>query len=230
MIKGYSCIYKFTSPSGRVYVGQTVDLYSRYISHSKMYGNSSPVLYKSFKKYGFENHIFEVIEECEISQLSERERYWQEYYDTVKSGLNCKYTSTKDRTGKLSYETRRKIGDAQIGKLNHRYGKSLPKHLNPMYGKKHTEESRRKMSLSGRGKKKSNITKSRMSESKKGGKNPMYGVLPKVARLVLDLETGIYYDSIKEAAFSKSIKETTLRGYLNEKSKYINKTSFIKIK
>ena len=75
-------IYKITSPSGRIYIGQSRDLnrrerdYQKYIKDS----NSQVKLLASINKYNWENHIFEIIEECEFEQLNIRERYYQEFY------------------------------------------------------------------------------------------------------------------------------------------------------
>jgi hypothetical protein len=48
-----------------------------------------PKLYNSLKKYGVENHTFEVIEECLIFDLNNRELHYQEFYMCVENGLNC---------------------------------------------------------------------------------------------------------------------------------------------
>jgi hypothetical protein len=87
-----------------------------------------------------------------------------------------------------------------------------------MYGKNHTEESKKQISdkLKGRisplkGKKQTNehIEKNRL----------------KISRIILNLETGIFYYGAREAAESININPNTLRGYLNGRRK--NKTSFI---
>ena len=45
------------------------------------------------------NIKFEIIEQCILTQLNERERYWQDYYDVLGiNGLNCKLTETKDKS------------------------------------------------------------------------------------------------------------------------------------
>ena len=85
-------IYKWTSPTNRVYVGQSKDLDDR----KKWYDSggikraSMPKLKRSFNKYGIENHKYDIIEHCSIEQLDEREIYWGTHYNTLKQGLNCR--------------------------------------------------------------------------------------------------------------------------------------------
>lgn len=53
-------IYKITSPSGKVYIGQSKDLKKRFRSY-KNCKPSQKVIKRSISKYGYENHIFEVL-------------------------------------------------------------------------------------------------------------------------------------------------------------------------
>jgi len=83
-------IYKITSPSNKVYVGLSKDIKARWRGYSikKKTAPQQPKLYYSFKKYGVENHKFEVLEECKFKDLSEREIYYIEKYNSVNEGLN----------------------------------------------------------------------------------------------------------------------------------------------
>ena len=45
-------------------------------------------MYLDFEKYGLENFNFETIENCELKQLDDRERYWIQYYNTYNNGYN----------------------------------------------------------------------------------------------------------------------------------------------
>lgn len=83
-------IYKITSPSGRVYIGQSVDIKVRWASYRGNCSNQVK-LYNSFQKYGVHKHIFEIEEECREEVLTERELYWQKHYNCVEEGLNCTY-------------------------------------------------------------------------------------------------------------------------------------------
>lgn len=81
-------IYKITNPKGKVYIGQSVDIEKRWKMHKGLYGSKSNKLKRSLIKYGISEHLFEVIEECSVEQIYEREIYWIEFYNSVEKGLN----------------------------------------------------------------------------------------------------------------------------------------------
>lgn len=83
-------IYKITSITNKIYVGQSIDIERRKNAYRLLCCKDQPALYNSLLKHGFENHTFEVIEECSIELLNERERHYQELYNSVNNGLNCK--------------------------------------------------------------------------------------------------------------------------------------------
>lgn len=114
-------IYKITSPSGKVYIGQSVDIKRRFTSYKTLNKSKSQVkLYNSFVKYGVDKHIFEIIEECLVDFLNEKERYWQEYYNVLEpsKGLNLCLTGTKDKKHLHSEETKLKMRESRKG-YNH---------------------------------------------------------------------------------------------------------------
>lgn len=84
-------IYKIISPSNKIYIGQSINCNSRINNYKKLYNCKGQVLlYRSFLKYGVENHIFEIIEECSLEQLNEREIYWIEKLNLINDGLNIR--------------------------------------------------------------------------------------------------------------------------------------------
>jgi group I intron endonuclease len=110
-------IYKITNPNGKVYIGQSVNLEKRKKNYNKLRDcKNQKKLYSSLVKYSFSDHIFEVIEECEVTKLNIRERYWQDYYNVLEEGLNLKLTKTDDRSGYLSQEVRDRMRESRIGK------------------------------------------------------------------------------------------------------------------
>ena len=217
-------IYKIVSPSNRIYIGQGVNLYDRLIKYKNLQCKGQTRLYSSLLKYGWEEHTFEVIEECEIEQLNIRERYWQDFYDVIsKNGLNCKLTSTDELKTIYSKESRQKMSESQKGKKvseetkqkMRNSAKKGEEHHN--YGKTVSEETRKKISNANKGKK-SSLGLKRTEETKQKLREHF-------SKIVLCTETGIFYDSAKKAAEAYNIKCNTLYAYLIGGLK--NKTNLI---
>ena len=82
-------IYKITNPKGKIYVGKSKNILSRFNSYYKIqHCKQQRKLYNSLKKYGPENHIFEILEECDLSVINEREIYWILSLGCIEFGLN----------------------------------------------------------------------------------------------------------------------------------------------
>tara|TARA_R110000868_G_scaffold1452_11_gene11460 strand:- start:417 stop:1118 length:702 start_codon:yes stop_codon:yes gene_type:complete len=100
-------IYKITSPSGKVYIGQSVQIEKRRKKYSRLSCVNQTKLYNSLVKYGFSEHIFVVVEECRVEELNIRERYWQDFYEVLGvRGLNCILTATDTLKYVFSQETK----------------------------------------------------------------------------------------------------------------------------
>jgi group I intron endonuclease len=176
-------IYKITSPSGKVYIGQSIDIEKRRNCYKNLNIPKQPKIYNSIKKYSWENHTHNIIEECSVEQLNERETYWKQYYlnqfdDDWEMILFCNLhdtgggplsKETKEKIGKIhkgakrSDETKKKISESKKGfkfskeskELKSRIAKGIPK----------SQETKRKMSESHKGKKTSEETKIKMKQS-----------------------------------------------------------------
>lgn len=97
-------IYKITSPSGKVYIGQSTDIENRWRYYSRLQCKKQIKLYNSLLKYGWEQHNKEILELCDISVLIERENYWKDVYKVFEvPSLCCRYDG---KGGKDSKETR----------------------------------------------------------------------------------------------------------------------------
>lgn len=85
-------IYKYTSPSGKSYIGQTV--YDRKTREKNSKGSGyigCTAFYQAIQYYGFENFSYDILEECEDSLLDEKERYYISLYNTrTPNGYNIK--------------------------------------------------------------------------------------------------------------------------------------------
>ena len=110
-------------------------------------------------KYGINNFSFEIIEECKKNELSEKEKYWINYYNSISpNGYNLTKggdggNTYQYRTEKQMEETKRKISEATSGENNGFYGKchsdETKKYLRKInLGKIVSEETRKKMSKS----------------------------------------------------------------------------------
>lgn len=231
-------------------------------------------LYNSFKKHGVENHKFEVIEECELQNLNDRERYWQDYYDVIKMGLNCKLTTSNSKSGYLSKETKIKISKSKKGvKMSEETVFKIKLRMNtnhPMAGRFHTKESKIKMSKAHKGsfmredskRKRKETIKNRcpvydllcrtnlsyslknikrtdswrlnISNSLKGKvvsdevknkisktlKGKLVGSLNGNSKMVLDLESGFFFDSITEFMKSKKCSHNHYNKYYKDKTTF----------
>lgn len=88
-------IYKITNlENGMCYVGQAVNIADRWKQHIKRGVGAEPLtrnkLYPAMLSIGVENFSFEIIEECDRSQLNEREDYWQNFYKAKEFGYSIK--------------------------------------------------------------------------------------------------------------------------------------------
>lgn len=92
-------IYSITcTKNGRRYIGQSRVLNKRKWQHFNELDHNkhhNKYLQNTYNKYKKENFKFEVIENCEIEKLNEREAYWISYYNSndIKLGYNQKEIS-----------------------------------------------------------------------------------------------------------------------------------------
>lgn len=111
-------IYKITSPTGRVYIGQSENIYKRWTTYKNMNVSTKAQtkLWRSFKKHYATNHLFEIVEECIREDLNCTERFWQDEYDVLNGGLNCMLTECGDQKREWSEESKKTISKVRIEK------------------------------------------------------------------------------------------------------------------
>lgn len=74
-------IYKITNLiNGQAYIGQTNSIERRFKEHLT---KSILLIDKAIQEYGSNNFKFEIIEECTINDLNNREKYWIKYFNTI---------------------------------------------------------------------------------------------------------------------------------------------------
>lgn len=128
----------------KIYIGKTgMNFGDRWDSHRSLLNNNkhdNPYLQRAWNKYGKENFEFIIVEECDISELEDKEKYYIKMYKDLKLAYNLHDGGNEGyNLGKhLSEETKRKIGE---------------KNKKNSLGKKHSEETKRKMSEAHKNKK-----------------------------------------------------------------------------
>ena len=82
----------FNDVNDKVYVGQTIQsLNKRFNGHfcySKTDRSVNMYIKRAIHKYGRDKFHIKLIEECPIKELSKREKYWINYYDSYNNGYN----------------------------------------------------------------------------------------------------------------------------------------------
>ena len=202
-------IYKITNKiNGKIYIGQTIRSIKRrfdehfYKSHNK---NNYP-LFNAMKKYGKNAFCMEKVIECNsLEELNRAEEYYVNLYNSLApngynlhtgGGNHICSEATKKKISKagmgriVTEKTRAKISAAQAG------GK------NPFLGKKHSEESKKKMSIAKLGKRHTNTKR------------------------IVCIETGRIFSSVGEASKSLSIHMSTISSVLNGRRRSINGLTF----
>lgn len=179
-------IYKYTSPSGKVYIGQTLDEERRrneFLNLSIRYAGKRIELAR--KKYKPENFKYEILEKKEydnienaLYDLNLMESYYIGKFDSYNNGYNMTYGGEGVRGIIFDNEIKSKISDT----LKEYY----KTHENPFYNKKHTDETKKLLSEIAKkrgtsplkGKPLSEKHRKLISERNKlnvGEKNPFYG-------------------------------------------------------
>ena len=135
-------IYKITNPNNEIYVGQSTNIENRWNKDYKtLRCKTQPKLYNSLKKYGPENHKFEIVEECVIEQLLMRETYYKNLYKVLEVPSLC--CRTDGRFGHMSQETKDKI---KLWNINVGASEDARKKMSSAASYKRSEETKRKMS------------------------------------------------------------------------------------
>lgn len=145
-------IYKYTNKiNGKIYIGQTSKTLEERSQYNGRNYKGSRRFYNAIQKYSWESFVPEILEVVDtVEEANKREQYYIDLYDSRNQDIGYNIAFGGDNHIATD-ETR-----ALISKnAKERY---KDKTKNPMYGKKHTADSKKKQ-----------------SECKRGELNPMYG-------------------------------------------------------
>lgn len=237
-------IYKITSPSGKIYIGQSINIEKRKKQYEGHHCKKQQKLYASLNKYGFVNHSFEIIEECAEDIINEREEFWINKYDTWNTihGLNLQSGGLNKR---VSEETKLKISFANTGnkrpdmveRMKNRIyvcsdatKKIISENRKKM---RHTEKTKQKLRELNLGKKMSDESKIKMSIAKKGKKqNPTAIqnavnarlISENVGKKVINTDTGVVYRNLlsmcRELGLNYGTMKPKMRGVRKNNTPY----------
>ena len=139
-------VYKITNPKGEVYVGSTINIAQRKSRYKKGYCRGQIKVYRSILKYGWDNHLFEILEICSREELRKKEYEYGTLYNVLgENGLNLVLPKIDDVCEFKSEETKQKMKESAKKRFT-------PEMLQKMYngrkkvGWKVSEEHKKKIS------------------------------------------------------------------------------------
>jgi group I intron endonuclease len=199
-------IYKITNPKGKIYIGQSININKRKSAYKCIDKRiMGPKIYNSIQKYGWENHTFEIIEECLVNELFEKESYWKittlesqggewnkvlfcNLYDIGSFGPLSDHVKNKIKGQKRTKETKQKMRESKLGK--------------PSNFQNHTH---------------SVLTKQKMRESKLG--KPSNNKKRKISQYDLNGNFLKTWDSLKEISLTLNLSHNSIHRCCQKKQK-----------
>jgi group I intron endonuclease len=145
--KGKSGIYMWTNKiTGDIYIGQAVDLANRlksYFHQNYLEKNKSFLISRALMKYGHSSFSLTILEYCDKSELNEREQY---YLDNLEPDYNILKNAASFLGYTFTEEAKAKISKALKGINRSEETKELMREK--AFGRKHSEDTKLKMSMS----------------------------------------------------------------------------------
>jgi group I intron endonuclease len=183
--------------------------------------------YKAIQKYGWDNFTHEVLESgLSYDDACEKERHYIKLFHSLISEMGYNLETGGGANTSVNEETKKKISEKLTGRKGTPHTPESKKKLSEARrGKKmppRSEESRRKLSQALKGRTFTPEHRAKISKSKSGaatsGKNNSH------PRAVLCVETGVIFDTIKEAGEFKGGSSKNIiaccRGRLNTSGGY----------
>lgn len=166
---------------GKIYIGSSNNLPRRKHEHFYRLKNNrlgNHPLQNAYNKYGKESFKFYIIEYCNKNELVEKEQYYLELFKTYRRdcGYNCRHIAEVNSGYKFSEITRKRMSEGHLSKVPNLSDKQKEERRERMLGNKfmlgykHSEETRKKISDTNKGKRHSEESKKKMAQAQKGKK------------------------------------------------------------
>lgn len=199
-------VYKIESPTGKIYIGSSVNIQRRFRKYKSLNCKSQTRIYNSLLKHGVDSHKFSIVIECDKKELYEYEHLYSCFYNVLgENGLNCVVVGFKEVKTERSKDTIEKHREKMLGK------KLTEEHKQKIRNYKHTDEAKQRIRAA--------------MTNKFVGKETREKLRLKSQKEVVNLESGVFFESSKEAAFAHNVCRGNLSSMLNGKRK--NKTKLV---
>ena len=175
-------IYKLTSPSGSVYIGQSISIEKRFSKYRNMNCKGQSRLYYSMLHHGVDKFSFEIIHALPENPPQVALDFFECSYIAYYKSIGTSMLNLKDgghHGVRYSKESRQRMSESHKGRVS------------SFKGKKHSAESILKM-------------KDTLS------KLDLTGANARCKREVINTSTGKIYPTVKAAADAAGVKRTTL--------------------
>lgn len=167
------CVYKHTSPVGKVYIGMTANPTRRFSRNGNPYKGCA-AFYSAIRKYGWDNFKTEIIADgltVEQAEKLEAEHIALHRSTEKKYGYNILAYGNVSQNG-ISDEMREKMSKTRTGRKGAVWTDEMRKALSDkkkgIKGVSPSEETRKKISEANKGRVVSEETRRKISESQKG--------------------------------------------------------------
>ncbi len=145
--------------NGKWYIGQSIDIHGRWDRYRRLACKAQPKLFAALSKHGFDSFESIILEECEKSNLNERETHWIGHYNAHIQGYNISPGGFGCRP---SEETRLKLSLSHMGQSRPCSEEKKAKLSAIFKGRKFRPEWKEKLRVAQLGRKHSEETKAKM--------------------------------------------------------------------
>lgn len=117
-------IYKITNvKNNKIYIGQSSDIYRRFQDHQTKGKSSRIPVDVAIQKYGKDSFTYEILEECNIAELNEKETFWIKKLNAIENGYNCSEGGEQQSIGENN--GRSKLTEEDIIEIRKAYNNHL---------------------------------------------------------------------------------------------------------